>query len=110
MTAFPASIPVDLGRVGAAEVSRRASLPRRRMEQGEGPALVNGPGMRWSGQDEKPEGPVPGERRFERGGLPERVVARLRAQAARPGGHLFSSDLSVRELALAGAAGCEPLG
>ncbi len=52
------------------------------------------------------------QRSLEQGGLPLNAVDRLRAQAARQGtpGQLFTSDLSVNELALTRETGYEPLG
>src|SRR5436305_1380101 len=49
---------------------------------------------------------------LEQGGLPLNAIDRLREQALRQGtpGHIFTSDLSVNELALIGQAGYEPLG
>ena len=52
------------------------------------------------------------QRSLEQGGLPLNATDRLREQAGRQGtaGHIFTSDLSVNELALTLQAGCEPLG
>jgi uncharacterized protein YbjQ (UPF0145 family) len=52
------------------------------------------------------------QRSLEQGGLPLNAVDRLREQASRQGTaeHLFTSDLSVSELALVHQAGCDPLG
>ena len=49
---------------------------------------------------------------LEAGGLPFNAMDRLREQAARQGtpGHLFTSDLSVNELALTQQTGYDPLG
>jgi uncharacterized protein YbjQ (UPF0145 family) len=52
------------------------------------------------------------QRSLEQGGLPLNAIDRLREQAARQGtpGHIFTSDLSVNELALTHQAGYAPLG
>jgi uncharacterized protein YbjQ (UPF0145 family) len=52
------------------------------------------------------------EQSLAQGGLPLNAIDRLREQASRQGtpGHIFTSDLSVNELALVHQAGYEPLG
>jgi uncharacterized protein YbjQ (UPF0145 family) len=52
------------------------------------------------------------ERSIQQGGLPLNAIDRLREQASRQGtpGHIFTSDLSVSELALVRQAGYVPLG
>jgi uncharacterized protein YbjQ (UPF0145 family) len=67
------------------------------------------------GGDESPEAKQrreASERSLQQGGLPLNAVDRLREQASRQGtpGHIFTSDLSVNELALTRQAGYDPLG
>ncbi len=52
------------------------------------------------------------EQNMASGGLPLNAIDRLKDQAARQGtpGHIFTSDLSVNELALTHQAGFDPLG
>ncbi len=67
------------------------------------------------GSDEDPEAKKRREastRSLEQGGLPLNAIDRLNDQRARQGtpGHIFTSDLSVNELALIRQAGYSPLG
>src|SRR2546423_1402597 len=71
-------------------------------------------GLNLGGDGESPEAKQrreDSEQSLQMGGLPLNAIDRLREQASRQGtpGHIFTSDLSVNELALVRQAGYEPL-
>jgi len=71
--------------------------------------------MNLGGDDESPEAKQrreESERSLQMGGLPLNAIDRLREQKSRQGtpGHIFTSDLTVNELALTYHTGYEPLG